>query len=86
MPLADIRLWELTMPTYGYRCDKCGKVFEKDMTFAQHQRRPSPPCPKCKSRKVRQLPSQFQVITKKAGVGSRCESCPNLPQCPEPMR
>jgi hypothetical protein len=35
------------------------------MSFAEHERHPRPPCPKCKSRKVEQLPSSFQAVTKK---------------------
>ena len=53
------------MPTYEYKCGKCGKTFEKGMTFRQHARRARPSCPKCNSRKVGQLPSRFQAVTGK---------------------
>jgi putative FmdB family regulatory protein len=53
------------MPTYEYRCDRCGRGFAKRMTLGQHARRPDARCPKCGSRKVRQMPSSFQVVTSK---------------------
>jgi len=53
------------MPTYEYRCGKCGRRFEKIMTFSEHERKPRPPCPKCSSRKVEQLASAFQAVTGK---------------------
>jgi putative FmdB family regulatory protein len=53
------------MPTYEYRCRKCGRTFEKAMSFGQHERRSKPPCPRCKGRSVEQLPSQFLAVTGK---------------------
>ena len=53
------------MPTYEYRCGKCGRRFEIVMTIAQHEKHPKPSCSKCGSRKVQQLPAQFQVVTAK---------------------
>ena len=51
------------MPTYDYRCRKCGKRFEKAMTFSEHDRAAEPACPKCGSRAVAQQPSAFQTVT-----------------------
>jgi putative FmdB family regulatory protein len=53
------------MPTYEYRCEKCGQTFEKTMGLSQHAKQPKPSCPKCSSRKVEQLVSRFQAITNK---------------------
>ena len=53
------------MPTYDYRCKACGRSFEKTMNMSDHERHPQVVCPKCKSRKVEQVPSQFQVVTTK---------------------
>jgi len=39
------------MPTYVFRCAKCGKTFEKTMTVAERERA-RPACPKCKGRKI----------------------------------
>ena len=50
------------MPTYEYRCDKCNKRFTVVKSISEHDRgRPS--CPKCKSRKVRQVFSPFYAKT-----------------------
>ena len=51
------------MPTYDYRCKKCGKRFEKTMTFGEHDRAAKPACPKCGSRAVVQQPTAFQAVT-----------------------
>jgi len=53
------------MPTYEYRCKNCGRRFDKAMTFEQHEKRARPACPKCRSRKVEQMPSRFQPVTGK---------------------
>ena len=53
------------MPTYEYRCRECGHRFEKAMTLGEHERHTKPPCPKCNSRGVEQLPSRFQAVTNK---------------------
>ena len=53
------------MPTYEYRCQQCGRRFEKVMSFTEHGKRPKHPCPRCGSRKVQQVPSGFQAVTGK---------------------
>jgi len=53
------------MPTYDYRCEKCGHAFEVRMSLAEHEKKPRSPCPKCKARQVEQLPSRFQAVTSK---------------------
>ena len=50
------------MPTYDYRCDKCGKRFTVVQRISEHSGR-APACPKCKSRGTRQLPSAFYAKT-----------------------
>ena len=52
------------MPTYDYRCDKCGKRFTVVQRISEHSGR-SPACPKCRSRGTRQLPSAFYAKTVK---------------------
>jgi putative FmdB family regulatory protein len=39
------------MPTYQYRCEKCGKAFERTETISEHDTA-KPQCPKCGSKKV----------------------------------
>lgn len=50
------------MPSYSYRCDKCGKRFARVERLSVHGRR-SPACPKCGSRKVRQVFGTFFAKT-----------------------
>jgi putative FmdB family regulatory protein len=50
------------MPTYVFRCVKCGHEFERVMTVTQREKaRPS--CPKCKGRKVQPVLSGFFAKT-----------------------
>ena len=53
------------MPTYEYECRDCGHTFQRMTTFAQHERRRTPRCPKCESRRVAQRVSTFQAVTGK---------------------
>jgi putative FmdB family regulatory protein len=54
------------MPTYSYRCDRCGKAFSVTETMSRHGRR-RVACPKCESTKVTQVfRSFFAKTTKKS--------------------
>jgi putative FmdB family regulatory protein len=50
------------MPTYEYRCKKCGKQFEVTLRIERHERT-KPKCPKCGSRSNEQLFSSFFAKT-----------------------
>jgi putative FmdB family regulatory protein len=52
------------MPTYQYRCEKCGKTFERTETISEHEIA-KPRCPKCGSKKVSAVPSRVYVVTSK---------------------
>jgi putative FmdB family regulatory protein len=53
------------MPTYGYRCDKCGYVFEKVQRFSDE---PVKSCPICKTRgKVKRTVHATSIVFKGAG-------------------
>jgi putative FmdB family regulatory protein len=52
------------MPTYSYRCEKCGKKFERTETISEHETAKSK-CPKCGSKKVSVVPSRVYVVTSK---------------------
>ena len=52
------------MPTYEYRCEKCGKRFSVVQAITAHGRK-RPACPKCKSVKVEQIFSAFFAKTTK---------------------
>lgn len=51
------------MPTYEYRCAKCGTEFERTMLLSEHEKGEKPACPKCQSRDVEQLVAAFQAVT-----------------------
>ena len=52
------------MPTYQYRCDKCGKKFERNETISEHEALKLK-CPKCGSKKVSFVPGNVYVVTSK---------------------
>jgi putative FmdB family regulatory protein len=39
------------MPTYEYRCEKCGETFERRESIAEHEAA-VPKCPKCEGDRV----------------------------------
>lgn len=43
------------MPLYEFKCEKCGKVFERLQKIEENY----PPCPHCESTEVIKLPSIF---------------------------
>jgi putative FmdB family regulatory protein len=53
---------EVGMPSYSYRCDKCGKRFARVERLSMHGKR-TPACPKCGSRKARQVFGTFFAKT-----------------------
>lgn len=53
---------ETAMPTYEYRCTKCGKLFERQEHIAEHERS-HPTCPKCQSRNVEPVLADFFAKT-----------------------
>ena len=50
------------MPTYQYRCKKCGKKFERIETIAEHE---VTEMPKCGSKRVSFVPGTVYVVTSK---------------------
>lgn len=50
------------MPTYEYRCAKCGKRFTLVMSIKEHGSKRKK-CPKCSSTKLSQLVSSFYAQT-----------------------
>jgi putative FmdB family regulatory protein len=52
------------MPSYSYRCEKCGKRFVRVATISEHDAR-KPACPKCGSRRVTQVLAGFFAKTSK---------------------
>jgi putative FmdB family regulatory protein len=52
------------VPTYQYRCEKCGKTFERIESMAEHENAKAK-CPKCDSKKVTQVPGRIHVVTSK---------------------
>jgi putative FmdB family regulatory protein len=52
------------MPTYAYRCEKCGERFEQIETISEHGTS-KPKCPKCGSGKIKSVPTAFVAVTGK---------------------
>ena len=52
------------MPTYSYRCEKCGKKFDRTETMSEHEAGKTK-CPKCGSKKVSAVPGRVYVVTTK---------------------
>ncbi len=52
------------MPTYEYRCGKCGATFERTEHVNEHKAK-GLRCPKCKSTKVTQAYGTFFAKTSK---------------------
>jgi len=50
------------VPTYVFRCLKCGEQFERVMTLAQREKA-RPTCPECRGRKVRLVLAGFFAKT-----------------------
>lgn len=56
--------WEDSMPTYEYRCESCGEIFEQRESIAEHEAR-QPKCPKCGGASVQRKYSRFYAKTSK---------------------
>lgn len=52
------------MPTYEYRCKKCGEAFSR-MEHMEEHGKGRPRCPHCKSRSVEQVFTAVAVSTSK---------------------
>jgi len=52
------------MPTYDFRCEKCNCKFTLILSISEYEKMKFR-CPKCKSTKVRQEITPFQVKTSK---------------------
>ena len=50
------------MPIYEYVCKECKKRFTLILSITEYEKT-LPVCPKCKSRKVEQLPAAFFAVT-----------------------
>jgi len=50
------------MPTYEYRCQDCGHVFEVFATFKQKAAGLQPECPQCRSKRVRQAFGSVMLV------------------------
>jgi putative FmdB family regulatory protein len=52
------------MPTYDYVCLDCRRKFTVHLTIGEHERRKAK-CPKCGSKKLKQLFEPFFAVTGK---------------------
>lgn len=53
------------MPTYEFKCKKCGKTFSLQMTITDYSKQKSFACPECKSEDVTRIYSRFSAVTSK---------------------
>jgi putative FmdB family regulatory protein len=51
-----------SMPTYSYKCRKCGRRFQEILSFKEHEEGKRK-CPKCGSGKVEQILETFFAKT-----------------------
>jgi putative FmdB family regulatory protein len=58
------RAKESAMPTYEYRCERCGEIFERRESIAEHEAAKQM-CPKCGSEDVFRALSAFFTKTSK---------------------
>lgn len=49
------------MPTYDYRCSKCGHEYERIESLREHERKHT--CPKCRSEKIEHMVTPFYAQT-----------------------
>ncbi|UCB49040.1 MAG: zinc ribbon domain-containing protein [Deltaproteobacteria bacterium] len=52
------------MPSYDFMCEKCKKKFTLFLSISEYEKTKFR-CPKCKSTRVRQQITPFQVVTSK---------------------
>lgn len=52
------------MPTYEYVCKECNNRFTLILSIREYEKL-LPACPKCKSKKVEQVPAAFFAVTSK---------------------
>lgn len=57
---------EVCMPTYEFNCEKCGNAFTLILSMREYEKEKDRfRCPKCKSKKVKQVMSSFTAKTTK---------------------
>lgn len=52
------------MPTYEFYCEKCKKNFSLVISISDYEKKKYK-CPKCKTKKLRQQITSFQIVTSK---------------------
>ena len=53
------------MPTYEFLCEKCNKPFTEILSISEYEKKKKMRCPNCKSTRVKQQITSFQVVTSK---------------------
>lgn len=71
------------MPFYDFQCEQCEEVFEIRATFKEKEAGLKPECPKCHSKKTRQMITAGLVIRGADGASLTLPTCgPNAgPGC-----
>ena len=66
------------MPTYEYKCEKCGYVFDK---FQSMSAKPLGKCPKCNGKAQRLISGGAGVIVKSSGFYATDYQSKSSPAC-----
>jgi putative FmdB family regulatory protein len=61
-PELDCLYRRFAMPAYDFKCEKCKKKFTLHLTISEYEKTKFR-CPKCKSVRVKQQLTPFQVVT-----------------------
>jgi putative FmdB family regulatory protein len=61
------------MPLYDYRCDKCGRDFEANVSLKDKEAGVKPHCPSCESQEVIQVFRPLGYVRRQSSSGS-CSS------------
>jgi putative FmdB family regulatory protein len=71
------------MPTYEYRCSKCGDEFEEFQDIAAE---PGAECPKCGGRAERLISGGAAILMKGGDSGAAGSCCGQANPCADPKR
>lgn len=69
------------MPTYDFKCEDCGHVFELFLTFTQQDSHPAIRCPKCSSEQIQRVWTAPVTIGAITGASGERSPVGGMPAC-----
>jgi putative FmdB family regulatory protein len=60
-----IKIFGGDMPVYDFKCNKCNKTFSLQISISEYSSKKTFTCPKCKSKSVKRVYSDFMAVTSK---------------------